>query len=160
MASSPLGADVFWSIAKGTAVQLIAKPNQPHSSALVPDVVATLAAVARRGTHAWNRAWHVPHAEDSTAVVLNHIASISGTAKARSTLMPMTGVRGVMIKLFVPPWRAVEEMSYEFDYPFIVDLREFGAEFFYLGLPSPLDVGLKATLDAYTRAPAKACTRA
>lgn len=118
-------------------------PDAPHSWTYISDASATLITLAT-DARAWGRAWHVPTAP---AVSLREVA----THTARIAMVPDRGVR-VLPRwvlqsggLAIPMLRELREVAYQFDEPFVLDsaafTNTFGAH------PTPLDDGLRATID-------------
>ncbi|MCK6578844.1 MAG: NAD-dependent epimerase/dehydratase family protein [Anaerolineae bacterium] len=139
---------IFYAALAGKRAQGMGNLDVPHSFTYTEDVGRALAIL---GTHdaADGRAWHVPTAPAMTQrELLSKVFALAGTT-------PKIGAvgRGMMrlAGLFVPAAREMVEMMYEFEQSFILDSSAFTRTF---GMTAtPLEVGLRATLDWFRAHP-------
>lgn len=137
-----LGSRVVPKVLSGKGVRLLGDPDLPHSWTYIPDVGRTL---ARLGTDpaAWGRAWHVPSPPPATQrQMVERLCDEAGVARVKVGRLPWSVVRAV--GLVVPGMRALPQVRYQFDRPFVVDSDRASSE---LGLvPTPLDDAIAATV--------------
>jgi nucleoside-diphosphate-sugar epimerase len=128
----------------GKTALLLGDPHQPHTWTYVPDVGRTLACVGTTPA-ACGQAWHVPsNAPMTQAHVLERAAELAGVARPRIRAIPKVAVAS--LGLVNGEVRALKDVAYQFDRPFIMDAT---ATTDALGLvPTPLDAALEATIAA------------
>jgi len=118
-------------------------PDAPHSWTYLPDAAAALVTLGT-DERAWGRAWHVPTAPPlSLREVASHTARIAKVADRGVRVLPRWAIRagGLAVSLL----RELDEVSYQFDRPFVLDSAAFTHTF---GMrPTPVDEGLRATVD-------------
>lgn len=133
--------EVLEAIRKGGTVYVFGDPHQPHGYTFIPDVVRGLAVL---GTHADapGRVWHLPTSATGTTREL-----IDRMAAAVGTKVTTRGIPGWMLKtvgVVSSMARALGEMAYQFEIPYVLDdgdfRRSFGVE------PTPLDEAIAVTL--------------
>jgi nucleoside-diphosphate-sugar epimerase len=116
----------------------------PHSWSYLPDVADALI-VAGRDERAWGRPWHVPTAEPMTFREMGErMARLLGRPAPRMVQVPWPVLRAV--GLFDPMLGEMRHVRYQFTDPYVLDSSAFQETFGVA--PTPLDVALKATLDA------------
>lgn len=129
----------------GKPVELFGDPDQPHAYSFTPDVARGLAELGTR-PEAVGRAFHLPVAWTGTTREL--------IARFGAAIGQPGGVR------VVPSWalaalglvsnelRAIREMLYQWERPYVIDDRRFRSTF---GVEAtPIDVAIRATLDDAT----------
>ena len=128
----------------GKTAMVLGDPTQPHTWTFVPDVGRTLACVGTTPS-AWGQAWHVPsNAPATQAAMLARAAMLAGVAPPKIRKIPNIAV--ATLGLVNGEVRALKDVAYQFDRPFIMDA---GATTKALGLnPTPLDDALEATIAA------------
>ena len=133
----------FERLSQGKAVEVMGDPDQPHSYSYTPDVARGLATLGT-DDRAVGKVWYLPVAAQlSTRELIERFAAAAGVeAKVRQVptwLLKATG-------LFVPLMRAVAEMVYQWETPYVVDDSRFRSTF---GIePSDLEVAIGDTLDS------------
>jgi nucleoside-diphosphate-sugar epimerase len=140
----------FERLAAGRSVEMMGDPDQPHSYSYTPDVARGLAVLGAEEA-AVGRVWHLPVAAQlSTRELIERFAELAGRpAKVRAA--PGWLLRGA--GLVVPLARALAEMTYQWEEPFIVDDSAF-VETFGVNA-TPLDEAIATTLRAYGLSVAK-----
>jgi nucleoside-diphosphate-sugar epimerase len=142
---SSLGERVVPRVLAGKGVRVLGDPDAVRSWTYVPDVARLLVAVAA-DEQAWGRAWHVPSAPPmSSREIVGRLCATAGVEPVKVGTIPnlMLTVAG----LAVPVMRALKEVVYQFDRPFVMSSSAARATF---GLaPTPVDEALRATVDWY-----------
>lgn len=133
--------DVLERIRRGGTVYVFGDPDMPHSYSYTPDVARGLAVL---GTHeaAAGRVWHLPVAAQlCTRELIERFAAQAGT-RVKVRAVPTWGLRAV--GLVSPLMRALAEMTYQWEIPYLVDDGDFRRTF---GVgPTPLDEAIRTTL--------------
>jgi len=115
---STLGERAFANALRGRRADFLGDPSLPHTYSYVPDIAAGLATL---GTDecAVGAVWHLPGPETVTTGQLLEILAreVGHPVEVRS--VPRLVVRA--LGLVNPMMRALAEMSYEFDEPFVLD---------------------------------------
>jgi nucleoside-diphosphate-sugar epimerase len=142
---SAFGERSLGALVSGKKAQVLGAIDTPHSFAYIEDVGRAAATLGMRD-EALGKVWIAPHAPAVTQrAMVERACALLGIEAKFSVISPMM-MR--LAGLFVPGARASVEMMYEFLEPFVVDSsrieKAFGLE------PTPLDVGLKKTVDWYT----------
>jgi nucleoside-diphosphate-sugar epimerase len=120
---STLGARVFGNALAGRRTDFIGNPDLLHTYSYVPDIAAGLATLGT-DDRAIDEVWHLPGPE---TVTTRQILDLVG----RETGHPV-GIRSVSklalraLGLVNPTMRALVEMAYEFDEPFVLDTTKSG----------------------------------
>lgn len=149
--NSTVGERVFARLLTGKPAQVIGDPDAPHTVTYIDDFARGLITLGSRD-EALGEVWHVPNAETVAvrrfAQLIGEVAERDG--KVRATPSWMLGIGG----LFDPDLRALREVLYQSEEPWIVDhskfRRAFGADH------TPHREGIRATLDWFSaRHPAK-----
>lgn len=147
-ANGILGDVVLARTAKGQTGFAPGDPDQPHSWTAIPDAARTLVVAATTET-AWGRAWHAPTAPAiSMRAAAERANELIGAPRPTVRQIPAAVLWTAGV--FVPMMRAVREMQYQFQRPFILDSSLTESTF---GLtPTPMDVSLRAAAEAYRAA--------
>ncbi|MEM9695897.1 MAG: NAD-dependent epimerase/dehydratase family protein [Myxococcota bacterium] len=133
--------EVLQAILAGGTAYVFGQPDQPHGYTYIPDVVSSLAIL---GAHpdAPGRVWFLP-----TSAKLSTRALLERFAEAAGTRVRVRGIPSWMLKMvgvFSPLMRALGEMAYQWEMPYVLDdsafCRTFGAS------ATPLDQAIDATL--------------
>jgi nucleoside-diphosphate-sugar epimerase len=140
--NSSVGVRVFGRLLRGKPAQVLGNPDAPHTVTFIDDFARALITLGSRD-ESLGDVWHVPNA--GTVPFRQFVELIAeqtgGPAKVQSTPSWMLA----MIGLFKPDVRAVREVLYQSEEPWVVDHskfeRVFGAD------PTPLHEAIKATLD-------------
>jgi nucleoside-diphosphate-sugar epimerase len=145
---SALGERVFGSLVAGKKAQLSGSAQMPHSWAYIEDVGKAAAILGTRD-EALGKVWIAPHAAPVTQGDMVRMAA------AERGIEPQFSTMGTFMMriggLFIPAARAMVEMMYEFNAPFIVDGGYFERTFDMQ--PTPIDEGIRRTVAWYkTRA--------
>jgi len=145
---STLGERVFSNALEGRRADFIGNPDLPHTYSYVPDIAAGLA-VLGTDERAVGEVWHLPGPETATTRhVLELLANEVGhPVGVRS--VPKLAVR--VLGLFNPVLRAISEMAYEFDEPFVLDTTKYQSTFGPTG--TPLATAIAATVAWYRTSP-------
>jgi nucleoside-diphosphate-sugar epimerase len=131
----------FAQLAKGRAVEVTGDPDMPHSYSYTPDVARGLAVL---GTHAAasGRVWHLPVSAQLTTRELIERFAVAAGAPAKLRVVPNWLLSGV--GLVVPLAKAMREMVYQWEVPYLLDDGDF-RRVFGVG-PTPLGTAIATTL--------------
>jgi nucleoside-diphosphate-sugar epimerase len=145
---STLGERVFANAVAGKRADFIGNADLLHSYSYVPDVAAGLATLGT-DERAVGGVWHLPGPETVTtrqffALVADEVGH---PVAVRSP--PVLAVR--LLGVVNPMMRALAEMAYEFEQPFVLDTSKYQSTFGVAGTPLP--AAIAATVAWYrTRA--------
>jgi nucleoside-diphosphate-sugar epimerase len=141
---STLGRRVFGNALAGQRADFIGNPDLPHTYSYVPDIAAGLATLGT-DPRAVGEVWHLPGPQTvTTRALLDLVAGEVGHPVAIRSV-PKLAVRA--LGLVNPMMRALVEMAYEFDEPFILDTTRYEATFGATG--TPLAAAVAATIAWY-----------
>lgn len=144
--SSSLGERVMPKVLAGKNVTVLGRVDVPHSVTYMPDVIATMVTIAA-DERAWGQAWHVP-----SAPAVSQREAVQALAKAAGTTVQVSSVPQLFLALggmFSPSLRALKEVLYQFEQPWIVDASTTEHTF---GLSAtPLDQGAAETVAWWRR---------
>jgi nucleoside-diphosphate-sugar epimerase len=147
---STLGQRVFGNALAGRRADFIGQPGLLHTYSYVPDIAAGLATLGT-DARAAGAVWHLPGPPTVTTLALLDLvaAEVGHPVAIRSVSKLALRALG----LVNPTIRALAEMAYEFDEPFILDTTRYEATFRAAGTPLP--AAIAATIAWYrTRASA------
>lgn len=136
-----LGERVVPRVLAGKKVSLLGRTDIPHSVSYMPDVVRTMVTIAL-DERAWGAPWHVPSGPAvSQRMVVQALADAAGTTtKVGAVPKVALGLLGT----FSAPMKALQEVWYQFDQPWVVDATHTEQTF---GLSAtPLADGAAATV--------------
>jgi nucleoside-diphosphate-sugar epimerase len=148
-AQSNLGDRVMRAALTGSTARVLGDPDQPHTYTYIPDIGEGLALL---GEHpdATGQVWHLPNdpGTRTTRQLVSTVYTLAGSvARVRQVppwLLRLAGLRN-------PDVRAVLEMSYLFEEPFVVDSSKIANK---LGLrATPIERALEETLATYRNVP-------
>jgi nucleoside-diphosphate-sugar epimerase len=129
---SVLGERVFANALAGRRADFIGNAELLHTYSYVPDVAAGLATLGT-DARAAGQVWHLPGPQTvTTRALLDLVAAEVGHPVAVRSV-PRLAVRA--LGLISPMMRALAEMAYEFDEPFILDTTKYQATFGPAGTP-------------------------
>jgi nucleoside-diphosphate-sugar epimerase len=141
---STLGERIFANALAGRRADFIGNPDLPHTYSYVPDVAAGLATLGT-DERALDGVWHLPGPETvTTREILDLVAHEVGHPVAIRSLSRLA-LRA--LGLVNAKMRALVEMSYEFDEPFVLDTSKFQTTLG--GAGTPLRTAIAATVDGY-----------
>ena len=143
---STLGERVFANARSGKRADFLGNPDLPHTYSYVPDIAAGLATLGT-DERAIGQVWHLPGPETATTrAVLELVAGEVGhPVDVRS--VPKVVMRA--LGLVSPMMRALAEMAYEFEEPFVLDTTKYQSTFGPAG--TPLAAAVAETVDWYRR---------
>jgi nucleoside-diphosphate-sugar epimerase len=156
---STLGERVFANALAGRRADFIGNPDLLHTYSYVPDIAAGLATLGT-DQRAVDAIWHLPAPQTvTTRQVLEVVAREVGHPVGVRSLSKLA-VRA--LGLVNPLMRALTEMAYEFDEPFVLDTTKYETTFGTAG--SALSTAIAATVEWYRNkvtvpAPATKSTR-
>jgi hypothetical protein len=133
----------FWTrVLRGKSAQVIASPDTPHTYHYLPDVAVALATLGTAGEDVIGRWWMLPCAP---AVTTRQLVAKFATAIGHD--VPISVVPAWLfatLKLFIPLFRELDEMRYQWEVPFLIDDDRFRRRF---GIgPTELDEAARATV--------------
>ena len=144
-AQSNLGDRVMRAALGGSTARVLGDPDQPHTYTYIPDIGEGLAVLGEQADAA-GQVWHLPNdpATRTTRQLVSTVYTLAGSVPRVRQVPPwmlrLAGLRN-------PDIRAVLEMGYLFEEPFVVDSSKIADK---LGLhATPLDQALAETLAAY-----------
>jgi nucleoside-diphosphate-sugar epimerase len=141
---SVVGRRVFGSALAGRRADFIGNPDLPHTYSYVPDIAEGLATLGT-DPRAEGQVWHLPGPPTGTTrELLDMVARAVGHPVAVRSV-PQLAVRAM--GLVSPTMRAVAEMAYQFDVPFVLDTTRYQAAFGAAG--TPLAAAIAATVAWY-----------
>ena len=149
--NAALGERVFPNLLAGKPAQLLGDPDAAHAFTYAPDFARALDTLGRAEDEDFGQAWHVPNAPAmSQRQVLDLAGEILGRpVKIRSLRRRMV----LLLSLFSPMLRELKELMHQWELPYRVDHGKWAARF--ADEHTPLDEGLRATLDWYQSANAQ-----
>ena len=123
---STLGERVFAHALAGRRADFIGNPDLLHTYSYAPDIAAGLATLGTE-LRAVDRVWHLPGPETTTTRQILHLVAqeVGHSVGIRSVSKPALRALG----LINPTMRALVEMSYEFDEPFVLDTTRYQTTF-------------------------------
>ena len=118
----------FWTrVLAGKSAQVLVNPDTPHTYHFIPDVATGLAALGGADDDAYGRSWMLPCAPAATTRgLVRHFARALGR-EVNTTVLPRWLF--AVMKPFVPIFRELDEMLYQWDEPFVVDDHRFRERF-------------------------------
>jgi nucleoside-diphosphate-sugar epimerase len=144
-AQSNLGDRVMWAALASSTARVLGDPDQPHTYTYIPDIGESLAVLGEQADAA-GQVWHLPNdpATRTTRQLVSTVYTLAGSVPRVRQVPPWmlrpAGLRNSDI-------RAVLEMGYLFEEPFVVDSSKIADK---LGLrATPLNLALAETLAAY-----------
>lgn len=141
---STLGERVFGHAVVGKRADFLGNPNLPHTYSYVPDVAAGLATLGT-DERAIGQVWHLPGPGTVTTRALVDLIAAEVQHPVGIRTMPRPIVRAV--GLVSPLMRELDEMTYEFEEPFILDTSKYQAVFGPAG--TPLSTAITDTIRWY-----------
>jgi nucleoside-diphosphate-sugar epimerase len=139
---SALGEHVMTAVLSGKRVQLMGKPDLPHSYSYAPDVARGLIALGGRAA-ACGQIWHLPIAETTSTRQI--ITEFSAAVGQRSQIIAASRVVLQVASLFKPDLKELRHTFYQFAEPWTVDDSKFRSEFG--DLSTSLPIAIKETLE-------------
>jgi nucleoside-diphosphate-sugar epimerase len=139
-ANSLLGDRVVRPVLAGKTVRLTLNPDPPHTYHYTLDVAEGLARLGQ--DDGADGLWMLPCAPAiSTRALVEKLAAAAGRTAAVQRIPPFVLS---LLGVFVPIVRELNEMSYQWEEPFVVDDARFRGRFG--ALATPLDAGVRDTL--------------
>ena len=139
-----LGERIFANALAGKRAEFIGDPDLPHTYSYVPDVAAGLATLGSE-PRAVGEVWHLPGPE--TVTTSEVLALIAAEVGHPLSIRPVPKLLLRALGLFNPMIRALAEMAYEFEEPFVLDTAKFTRTFG--GAGTPLQSAIAATVAWY-----------
>lgn len=132
-ATSMLGTTGFQALAQGKKATLVVPPDMPHDFAYVPDIGRAVLCLLQADDGHFNQAWHMPCAPiHSVREILAMGAKAEGLALRMRVLSPGM-IRAIGV--FVPLFRELLEMRFQWDRPYRVDASKFLKAFEFVVTP-------------------------
>ena len=142
--ASALGARFFARAVSGKKADFLGNPNLRHTYSYVPDIAHGLATLGT-DERAAGQVWHLP---GPATVTTREIAAIVSDELERSVdlrIMPRPLLS--MLAVVSPLLRALKEMAYEFEEPFVLDTTKYESTFGSAG--TPLHTAVADTISWY-----------
>ena len=123
---SAAGERLFRPALAGKSVQVMGNPDMPHTYSYIEDIGRALVVLGEQD-RALGEAWNLPNPQTvTTRQFAQMVASEAGrTARIQAVPKIMIRVMGLFNKLI----HELDEMTYEFEEPFIVNSEKFEAAF-------------------------------
>jgi len=139
-----LGDRVVLAALQGKTAQIVGNPDMPHTYSYTDDVARGLVTLGQHD-EAIGEAWHIPNAPAQTTRewVKAFYQEAGQPFKMSVAPKPIMWILG----LFNPMIREVNEMTYEFEEPFVVDHSKYAAAFGESF--TPFDDAIKQTVAWY-----------
>jgi nucleoside-diphosphate-sugar epimerase len=141
---SQAGERVFGAAVAGKPASVLGDPDTPHTYTFIEDFAEALVTL---GAHerALGQVWHVPNAETvSTRKFVERVYAELG-AEPRLRVLPRPML--TLLARASPTLRAVKQVAYQLEQPFVVDHSKFAAAFG--AQPTPLPEAIRRTLSWY-----------
>jgi nucleoside-diphosphate-sugar epimerase len=124
--NSSMGEVIFQALVEGRTLNLIGNLDVPHTYTFVEDFAQGLVTL---GAHeeALGEIWHIPSAE--TLTTRQFLDLIAVESKQNPKLRVASPLMLSLLSWFSPMMNELQEISYEFEQPFIVDHRKYEAVF-------------------------------
>ena len=141
---STLGRRVFANALGGRRADFIGNPDLPHTYSYVPDMAAGLATLGT-DARAIGEVWHLPGPETVTTRTLLSLVATEVGHPVEVRRIPKLALRALGV--VNPMIRALAELEYEFDQPFVLDTSKYQSTF---GASStPLSAAVSETIAWY-----------
>ena len=140
--NSSVGVRVFGRLLRGKPAQVLGNPDVPHTVTFLDDFARALITLGSRD-ESLGEVWHVPSAE--TVPVRRFVELIAEQSGGPAKMQSMPSWMLAIIGLFKPDVRAVREVLYQSEEPWVVDHSKFERAFG--AYPTPHPEAIKATLD-------------
>ena len=124
--SSALGERFFANAAAGKKADFVGNPDLAHTYSYVPDIARGLATLGT-DERAVGRVWHLPGPETVTTRELAAMVSDELGQPLALRIMPKPLL--AMLAVVSPMMKALKEMSYEFEEPFVLDTTKYESTF-------------------------------
>jgi nucleoside-diphosphate-sugar epimerase len=145
---SAVGDRLFYPAVTGKAAQFVGNLDMPHTYSYMPDIGKALVILGERD-EALGQAWHIPSPQTVTTRQFFTMAYEAAGQTPKFQVMPKLMVKG--LSLFVPILRELDEMTYEFEEPFIMDHSRFERAF---GMQAtPLSEAIQTTVSWFKANP-------
>ena len=115
---SSFGERVVPRVLAGKKVSVLGRVDVPHSVTYMPDVVTTMVTIGT-DERAWGQAWHVP-----SAPAVSQRDAVQALAKAAGTTVQVGSLPNLALTvggLFNPSLKALKEVLYQFEKPWVID---------------------------------------
>jgi nucleoside-diphosphate-sugar epimerase len=144
--NSSMGEVIFQALVEGKTLNLIGKLDVPHTYTFVEDFARGLVTLGER-EEALGKIWHIPSAE--TLTTRQFLALIFAEAQQTPKLRVASPLMLNLLGWFSPMMRELQEISYEFEQPFVVDHRQYEAMFG--GETTPHREAIRKTIDWFRK---------
>ncbi len=121
-----MGERVFRPLLAGKTFDIIGNPDMPHTYSYTPDAARGLITLGTRD-EAPGQIWHLPAAETLTTRQFLQLAAEEAGAPLKFRAAPSWLIR--VLGWFNPMMRDINEVSYQFDRPFVLDHSKFERTF-------------------------------
>jgi nucleoside-diphosphate-sugar epimerase len=144
---STVGERLFGALLRGKPVELVGKPDLPHTITYIYDFAEALVTLGERDK-ALGEVWHVPSAETLSLRQFVGLVAAAAGQPVRVRVAPTWLVQ--VLSMFNPTLRAVAEQLYQSERPWVVDHSKFAGTFG--AHPTRQSVSIARTLDWYRTA--------
>jgi nucleoside-diphosphate-sugar epimerase len=140
--NSTVGDRVFARLLAGRSAQTLGNPDVPHTVIFINDFAKALIVLASHD-EAFGEVWHVPSAK--TVTTRRFVEMIAEQAHKPDSLRPIRSWLLALGGLVNPDVRAVREVIYQSESPWIVDHSKF--ELAFGAEPTPHEQAIQTTLE-------------
>lgn len=141
---SQAGERVFGAAVAGKPASVLGNPEMPHTYTFIDDFAEALVTLGER-ERALGEVWHVPNPE--TVSIRAFVERVFAELHAEPRIRVMPGALLALLALLSPTLRAVREVVYQLEQPFVVDHSKFAAAFG--AHPTPQPEAIQRTLAWY-----------
>lgn len=120
--SSTMGERVFPNALKGKAAQLLGDPDLPHTYTFIDDFGKALVILGERD-EALGQVWHVPSGETRSTREFVQMVFEEANQQPKLSTLPSWFMR--LLGIFNPTLRAVGEVLYQAEHPWVMDSSKF-----------------------------------
>lgn len=136
------GVDFLRNIYNHKTVNLPGKPQLPHHFTFIEDFAKAMIMVAFE-PKAYNQIWHVPNASAIAQNEWIELFSQQTRLKIKYRSIPKIAIR--LAGIFNPFFKELNELSYQFEYPYVVGAQKFIERFG--DISTPPDVIVRKTVE-------------
>ena len=143
--ATQLGDSAFGALARGKGAAVVLPPDLPHDFTYVPDIARAVESLLDAPDTDFGQVWHVPNAPIRTPRDLLTMAAHALGVKPRIASLPLWSLP--LMGLFVPMFRELVEMRYQWRGPYRVDTTRVARRFW--SDATPFEVSIPETARSF-----------
>ncbi len=136
--ATQLGDSAFGALAQGKGAAVVLPPDLPHDFTYVPDIARAVETLLDAPDSDFGQVWHVPNAPIRTPRELLVMGAQALDVKPRIASLPLWLLP--TLGLFVPMFRELVEMRFQWRGPYRVDATKFGRRFWSDATPFEISI--------------------